>query len=49
MRKRFKIDLEYIGGWIIAISVVAGATGAIIELIRYGAITVSGSIGAAGY
>lgn len=35
--------------WLIFISIVLGVIGAIIQLIRWGAITESGSIGPTGY
>ena len=46
--KPFKIDTEYIVHWIIFIAMVIGVLGIIIQLVRYGAVMESGSIGPTG-
>lgn len=49
MKKKPKIDLEYIVHWIIFISVVMGVVGVIGQFIRFGALVESGSIGPTGF
>jgi len=38
--------MEKLVHWIIALSIISGVLGAIIELVRYGAITESGGMSA---
>ena len=40
--------LEYLVHWLIAIAIVIGVAGAIVQFIRYGDMVESGSIGATG-
>lgn len=45
MKKKPKTDLEYIVHWLIALSVVVGILSAIVQFIRYGGITETGTTG----
>lgn len=44
-----KPDIAYYVHWIIAIAVVSGVLGAIIQFIRFGTIVESGDIGPTGF
>lgn len=47
-RKPYRFDVEYYVHWILFIALAMGILGAIIQLVRYGAIVESGSIGPTG-
>lgn len=47
-RRKPKFDLEYIVHWIIAISIVMGIFGVLLQFIRFGGLVESGSIGPTG-
>ena len=45
MKKKPKIDLEYIINWIVALSIIVGILSAIVQFIRYGDLTETGTTG----
>jgi hypothetical protein len=49
VKRKPKIDLEYITHWLIYFAIVAGIVGGIIQVIRWGGIVESGSIGPTGF
>lgn len=49
MKRKPKFDIEYIVYWIIAISIVMGIFGMLIQLYRFGGLVESGSIGPTGF
>lgn len=45
MKRKRKIDSEYIVHWILAISIALGVIGAIIQIIRFGGLVEPGNTG----
>lgn len=49
MKRKPKFDFAYIVHWLIALAVVAGVLGIVLQLVRWGTIVESGSIGPTGF
>lgn len=48
-KRKPKFDLEYIVHWLIAISIVLGVVGMILQFYRFGGLVEPGSIGPTGF
>ena len=49
MKKKPKFDAAYITHWLIAAAIASGLLGALVQVIRWGGIVESGSIGPTGF